>query len=74
MEQNITLVEHDRTSIDTAMNPESTDFERKDGAIDEETEDEEVKLNCVGGLRRYAESDDWDSGEEDEEEQEEEEP
>jgi len=26
-------------------------------SIDDETEDEEVKLNCVGGLRGYQESD-----------------
>lgn len=37
-------------------------------SLDDETEDEEVKLNCIGGLRGYQESDlSSDSGEEDEE-------
>jgi len=40
-------------------------------SIDDETEDEEVKLNCVGGLRGYQESDfSSDSSEEDEVEEE----
>ena len=38
-------------------------------SIDDETEDEEVKLNCIGGLRGYQESDlSSDTEEEDEEE------
>jgi len=36
-----------------------------DIALDEETEDEEVKINCRGGLKAYVESDGWDSEEED---------
>lgn len=40
-------------------------------SIDDETEDEEVKLNCIGGLRGYQESDlSSDSDEEEEVEEE----
>lgn len=38
------------------------------GVADEaETEDEEVKINCAGGVREYQESDCWDSDAENEE-------
>jgi hypothetical protein len=39
-------------------------------SIDDETEDEEVKLNCIGGLRGYQDSDfSSDSGEDEEEDE-----
>jgi hypothetical protein len=39
-------------------------------SIDDETEDEEVKLNCIGGLRGYQDSDfSSDSGEEEEQDE-----
>jgi hypothetical protein len=56
-------------TIDKKTEPE---LERELGAADEETEDEEVKMNCVGGVRGYGDSDCWDSVEEDEEEPDEE--
>lgn len=51
-------------------NKESIRFKAQD-SIDSETEDEEVKFNCIGGLRGYQESDfssDSDNEHEDEDE------
>ena len=41
-------------------------------SLDDETEDEEVKLNCIGGLRGYQDSDLSSDSEEEEDEEEEE--
>lgn len=45
---------------------------QEQNSIDDETEDEEVKLNCIGGLRRGYQDSDFssDSGEEDDMEEE----
>ena len=49
--------------------PERDPRQEEHGKTDEEeTEDEEVKMNCAGGLRGYEDSD-WDSDDEENEEE-----
>ena len=53
--------------IDPTRKPEAAGLECKESALDEETEDEEVKINCVGGVRRGydGDSDCWDTEDDD---------
>ena len=50
-------------SVPTRQLDVVTGSQRKDSSLDEETEDEEVKINCVGGVRRGydGDSDFWDT-------------
>ena len=50
-------------SVSTRQLDVVTGSQRKDSSLDEETEDEEVKINCVGGVRRGydGDSDFWDT-------------
>jgi hypothetical protein len=53
--------------IDPTRKPEIVGLECKESALDEETEDEEVKINCVGGVRQGydGDSDCWDTEDDD---------